>query len=46
VAEFAPAVEGNFNANFDVASHAPSSPDSVTLRGSNDVLFADGFEAP
>lgn len=32
-------------ATLRLESSAPSSPDSVLLRGSNDVLFFNGFEA-
>lgn len=42
---FAPAAPGIRQATLQLDSNAPSSPDFAALRGSNDVLFADGFEA-
>ncbi len=41
---FAPSVPGLRTATLRLDSNAPSSPDFVALRGSNDVVFADGFE--
>jgi len=44
--EFIPSQAGVRTALLDLFSNAPSSPDQVTLIGSNNVLFADGFEVP
>jgi len=38
VVEFAPVMPGQFNAAFDLASNAPSSPDTVSLAGSAQVI--------
>ena len=42
---FSPGAPGVREATLRLESSAPSSPDSVLLRGSNDVLLFDGFEA-
>ena len=42
---FSPGAPGVREAMLRLESSAPSSPDSVLLRGSNDVVFFDGFEA-
>jgi hypothetical protein len=41
---FAPIAPGIRQATLSLQSNAPSSPDLVQLRGSNDVVFADEFE--
>jgi hypothetical protein len=43
---FAPIGNGFRQAALQVPSDAPSSPDTVTLVGSNAFVFADGFESP
>jgi len=42
---FAPVAPGIRQATLRLQSNVPSSPDVVTLRGSNNVVFADNFEA-
>ncbi len=41
---FTPVAPGVSQATLQLNSNAPSSPDLVQLRGSNDVVFEDGFE--
>jgi len=41
---FSPAAAGVRTATLRVDSNAPTGPVFVNLRGSNDVLFSDGFE--
>jgi len=41
---FAPADSGIRQATLQIDSNAPTSPDFAILRGSNGVVFADGFE--
>ena len=41
---FSPAAAGFRTATLRVDSNAPTGPVFVNLRGSNDVLFSDGFE--
>ena len=41
---FAPSAPGVRKAALRLESNAPTSPDIVDLRGTNDVIFADGFD--
>lgn len=41
---FSPTAAGVRSATLRIDSNAPSGPVLVTLRGSNDVIFADGFD--
>lgn len=43
---FAPTAPGIRQATLRLDSNAPSNPDFVPLRGSNDLLFSDGLESP
>ena len=43
---FAPTQPGVRQATLTLQSNAPGSPNRVRLRGSSDVVFADGFESP
>jgi len=43
---FSPMAAGLRSATLQIESNAPTSPDLAALRGTSDVVFADGFEPP
>ncbi|MGD9583573.1 MAG: choice-of-anchor D domain-containing protein, partial [Lysobacterales bacterium] len=43
---FAPSAAGPRQATLQLQSNAPSSPDTIPLRGNFDNIFSNGFETP